>query len=447
MMVGLKDLRVFGILFVVFLMVVTAPAGASSQKFVAVAVGHFHTLALADDGTIWKSGNEYTPGSGQYADEFSYVRIPINDVVAIAAGDVHSLALKKDGTVWAWGVNIFGQLGDGTAENRYTPVQVQGLDNVVAISAGLFHSIALKNDGTVWAWGLNRENELGDGTAETRLTSVQAKGLSGVKQIMGPCFAIKEDGTVWAWGKAQGTNSTVPYQLPGLENIKAIDMDNAYQHAIFIKEDGTVWAWGLNTNGQLGDGSLFNRSDPYKTVPVQVKNLKDAKAVSAGITTSMVLKDDGTVWVWGLNGGGQHGVGMVGDIVATPIMVQGLDGVVSISSKLVHSAFLKEDGSVWACGENGVRNMAATSPIGTYAGMPIKVLGPGIINSGPTAMPDPTFSPDQTSNNNANNSAPAASASTTLAQDNGLLTILVLGLCIVIFIIGAITYLFVFKKM
>ncbi|MDI6898042.1 RCC1 domain-containing protein [Methanocella conradii] len=439
-MFSLKDLLVPGLLLVIFLVAATAPAGASSQKFVAVAVGHFHTLALADDGTIWKSGNEYTPGSGPYADEFSYVQIPISDVVAIAAGGFHSLALKKDGTVWAWGVNNFGQLGDGTTENRYTPVQVQGLDNVVAISAGDFHSLALKKDGTVWAWGLNREYELGDGTTENRYTPVQVEGLSGVRQIMGPCFAIKEDGTVWAWGKAMGTNGTVPYQVPGLRNVKAIDMDYGYMHALFIKEDGTVWAWGLNTNGQLGDGSLLDRSDSYKTVPVQVKNLKDAKAVSAGIMTSMALKDDGTVWVWGLNGGGQHGVGMVGDIVATPKMVQGLSGVVAISSKLVHSAFLKEDGSVWVCGENGVRNMAAESPVEAYAGKPIKVLGPDSGSSEPAATPDAT--PDQASN--SNNSAPVSQG---VIQDNGLLTILLLMLCIAVIIVCAVAYLFVFKRM
>lgn len=389
-MFSLKDLLVPGFLLVIFLVAATAPAGASSQKFVAVAVGHFHTLALADDGTIWKSGNEYTPGSGPYADEFSYVQIPISDVVAIAAGGFHSLALKKDGTVWAWGLNREYELGDGTTENRYTPVQVEG--------------------------------------------------LSGVRQIMGPCFAIKEDGTVWARGKAMGTNGTVPYQVPGLRNVKAIDMDYGYTHALFIKEDGTVWAWGLNTNGQLGDGSLLDRSDPYKTVPVQVKNLKDAKAVSAGIMTSMALKDDGTVWVWGLNGGGQHGVGMVGDIVATPKMVQGLSGVVAISSKLVHSAFLKEDGSVWVCGENGVRNMAAESPVEAYAGKPIKVLGPDSGSSEPAATPDAT--PDQASN--SNNSAPVSQG---VIQDNGLLTILLLMLCIAVIIACAVAYLFVFKRM
>jgi alpha-tubulin suppressor-like RCC1 family protein len=42
----------------------------------------------------------------------------------IAAGSFHNLALRSDGTVWAWGDNQYGQLGDGRAMSRLTPVQV-----------------------------------------------------------------------------------------------------------------------------------------------------------------------------------------------------------------------------------------------------------------------------------------------------------------------------------
>ena len=81
----------------------------------------------------------------------------------IAGGDVHSLGLKSDGTVWAWGDNFSGQLGDGTTEDRSTPVQVSGLSGVIGIAGGAGHSLALKSDGTVWAWGYNLYGRLGDG--------------------------------------------------------------------------------------------------------------------------------------------------------------------------------------------------------------------------------------------------------------------------------------------
>ena len=82
--------------------------------------------------------------------------------VNLAGGARHAVALKADGTVWAWGDNSFGQLGDSTATERLTPVQVSGLSGVTAVAAGDYHhTVALKADGTVWAWGYNGTGQLG----------------------------------------------------------------------------------------------------------------------------------------------------------------------------------------------------------------------------------------------------------------------------------------------
>ncbi len=48
------------------------------------------------------------------------------------------------GTVWAWGLNGYGQLGDGTTTDRLTPVELGGLAGVLAIAAGYEHSMAHK---------------------------------------------------------------------------------------------------------------------------------------------------------------------------------------------------------------------------------------------------------------------------------------------------------------
>ena len=67
---------------------------------------------------------------------------------SIAAGGYslsrHSLAVQSDGTLWAWGANWTGQLGDGSTDDRRTPVHV--MDNVSAISTGGLHSLALTTD-------------------------------------------------------------------------------------------------------------------------------------------------------------------------------------------------------------------------------------------------------------------------------------------------------------
>lgn len=48
----------------------------------------------------------------------------MDGVIAVSAGGHHSIAVKTDGSLWVWGDNNYGQLGDGTREDRYTPVKI-----------------------------------------------------------------------------------------------------------------------------------------------------------------------------------------------------------------------------------------------------------------------------------------------------------------------------------
>lgn len=119
---------------------------------------------------------------------------------------VSVFALRADGTVSAWGRNDYGQLGDGTLEDRWNPVDVVGLDQAIALVAVYQSVYALKKDGTVWAWGENRRGRLGDGTSIDRNTPVQVQGLTNVRSIHpyrgknGGLLAIKGDGTLWTCG-------------------------------------------------------------------------------------------------------------------------------------------------------------------------------------------------------------------------------------------------------
>ena len=74
---------------------------------------------------------------------------------AIASGGPHSLALKSDGSVWAWGMNQFGELGNGTFNLSPNPLPVQVKDpigtgflsGVTAIAGGGSHSPGVEGDG------------------------------------------------------------------------------------------------------------------------------------------------------------------------------------------------------------------------------------------------------------------------------------------------------------
>jgi alpha-tubulin suppressor-like RCC1 family protein len=142
----------------------------------ALAGGIVQSLAVKQDGTAWAWGHNSAGqlGDGTSIDRLTPVQVSgLSGVSAVSAGAHHALAMKLDGTVWAWGFNGMGQLGDGTTTNRHSPVQVQGLSQVGSISGGTnVHSLALKQDGSSWAWGYNGYGQLGDGTTTDRYSPV-----------------------------------------------------------------------------------------------------------------------------------------------------------------------------------------------------------------------------------------------------------------------------------
>ncbi len=276
-------------------------------------------------------------------------------------------AARAQGTVWAWGVNFFGELGNGTFTTTYpygigTPAQVSELSGVTAIAGGGSHSLALKGDGTVWAWGYNAFGQLGNGTNADSNTPVEVSGLSGVTAIAAGAehsLALKSDGTVWAWGRGQSGNATftdsnTPVEVSGLSGVTAIA--GGEFHSLALKGDGTVWAWGGNGRGQLGNGTNTDSN-----TPVEVTGLSSVTAVAGGgrlsgisvgdFSSSLALKSDGTVWAWGANFYGELGNG-TNTNSNTPVKVSGLSGVTAIDAGVFHSLALKSDGTVWAWGAN-----------------------------------------------------------------------------------------------
>ena len=69
------------------------------------------------------------------------------------------------------GSNDYGQLGDGTQEDKLVPVQV--LLDVETASAGNQFSHVVTEDGNLWAFGVNDYGQLGDGTSSNRPTLVR----------------------------------------------------------------------------------------------------------------------------------------------------------------------------------------------------------------------------------------------------------------------------------
>lgn len=325
-----------------------------------ISNGRNQTCGVKSDETAWCWGRNYFGqlGDGTNTDRMIPVQVhDLSNVLNLSVGNDHACALKSNGTVWCWGRNFHGQLGDETNEDKTIPVRVNGLADIAEIAVdGYRHTCAAKNDGTAWCWGWNYYGQLGDGTTENRNTPVQVNGLADIARISAGGYrhscALKDDGTAWCWGGNQygqlGDRTTIdrntPVRVDGLTD--AVRISSKSYHTCVLKSDGKVWCWGRNYFGQLGDGTTIDRN-----TPVRVDGLTGVILVSAGYNHTCALKTDGTAWCWGLNSLGQLGDG-TNDDENTPVQVDGLTGAVDISGGFRHTCALKSDGTAWCWGSN-----------------------------------------------------------------------------------------------
>lgn len=317
----------------------------------AIAAAARISFAIRDDKTLWAWG---TSTKGQLgAPAKTYLLNPTKigeDFTAISAGFGHSLALKSNGTLWAWGDNSLGQLGNNSSSILSdVPIQI-GSDTYKAISAGLNFSLAIKSDGTLWAWGDDSFGQLGIGD-----------------NIPSKCQTLSSTNTVYC---------PVPVQVGSDNTYTAISAGTA--HALALKSDNSLWAWGDNTYGELGDGcyidttqqppvtkcAIRNDTTINSNVPEQIDSTSQYGAIAAGYFYSLAIKSDGTLWAWGNNAQSDLGTGESKGVYLVPTKIgdgYSLDpkalsaskfSVLGNSTIYYHSLALKNDGSLWAWGDN-----------------------------------------------------------------------------------------------
>ena len=351
------------------------PWVSPQARFIAVAAGGEHSLALKDDGTVvaWGrnlSGESTVPAGlsnvvaiaagGRSNTGFSLAltkegtvvawgdgahletAVPggLSNVVAIVAGQEHCLALKKDGSVVGWGINVDGR--------TQAPA---GLSNVVAISVGEEHSLALRNDGTVVGWGRNQHGQANVPAGLSNVVSICSgayfnlalrkdgtvvgwgidvpKDLTNVTAIAaGPWdgMALRRDGTVAVWGQTYFSAANVP---PGLSNViwMAGGGNDYGDHNLALRRDGTILAWGNNNYGQ-------------SLTPNELTNIV---AVAGGLGHYLAIRNDGSVIGWG---GEDH----QGDGQAW--VPANLGPVLQVAGGWYHSLAIRTDGTIAGWGFN-----------------------------------------------------------------------------------------------
>ncbi|MEN9521770.1 MAG: hypothetical protein RL065_147 [Bacteroidota bacterium] len=302
---------------------------------------------------------------------FLFSNTTIAQKVSISAS--HSMAFCGD-SLYSW-----GNLIDSTylEPKKVTIPALQKYKSIHALSGASF---AIDTAGFVWSWGANYSGMLGIGNTIQNLTPLKVHGignvgfLTNIKALSGrnqSAFALANDSIVFSWGSnstgvlGDGTifnTRTSPVKVIDYNSVvldSIIQISSSSEHALAVDANGNVWVWGRNYYGEAGIGT----TNTYISQAVQVLNstgigiLSNVKSVSAGTHFSLALKNDGTVWAWGNNNVGQLGINTSTNI-NLPTQVTDITGnqfltnIVSIEAGDGFAMALSSSGKVYMWGNN-----------------------------------------------------------------------------------------------
>jgi alpha-tubulin suppressor-like RCC1 family protein len=266
----------------------------TTKTFCKIATSGNHTMGIDKNGKAWGWGSNT---NGRLGDNTITARsTPVAVAGAAktfckieAGAQGFTIAIDKNGKAWSWGNNSSNAyLGDGTTTSRRTPVAVYGSKTFCEISTKLAHTMAIDKNGKVWGWGINSFGQLGNGSTIRAITPVGLLGANKTfcKIAAGLNFtvAIDKAGRLWSWGQNQygqlangtATSRSTPVSVVGATKTFCQVMANGYS-GFAIDKNGIIWGWGLNVAvSAIGASNLLglgNSSVQFSSTPIRVCNI------------------------------------------------------------------------------------------------------------------------------------------------------------------------------
>jgi len=306
----------------------------AGRAITQVAAGYSHNLLLAEDGSVFsfgwnnagRTGLNTITGNTLIATPIETTNLGGRAITQVSAGREHSLLLADDGSLFSFGANGAGRTGLNTDTGVTliaTPIDTSSLGGraITQVSAGSVHSLLLTDDGSVFSFGAN------------------GAGRTGLNTDIGVTFIATPIDTSNLGGRA-------------ITQVAA----GAY-HSLLLAEDGSVFSFGWNYYGQLGDGTTTDRlvASPIDASPLEGRAITQ---VAVGVSHSLLLAEDGSVFSFGWNNAGRTGLNTItgNTLIATPIDTTNLGSlaITQVAAGELHSVLLAEGGNAFTFGANTV---------------------------------------------------------------------------------------------
>ncbi len=309
-----------------------------NEKIYDVYLGEYHTAILTENRSLYMCGQNNCGqlGLGDNIDRdvptllpSSYYSGQIIDKVFMGVYNTAILTENRD--LFTWGYGESGQLCVGSLSNRNIPTFVPharyGYKIIKEVSLGLSHTAILTTDDLIYMCGSNFLGELGINNNSNQILPVLIPSIDyDYKQIKKVSLGhnttaiLAEDGSLYVCGlNSRGqlglgdtanrqTLTLLPSSSYGNKRIK--DVSLGYNTTAILTEDGSLYVCGQNDYGQLGlgVGDTYDHNVPILLSVLNYGNMR-VKEISIGAYHSIILTTENSIYVWGVNHGGQLGLG------------------------------------------------------------------------------------------------------------------------------------------
>ena len=289
----------------------SAPSHVSS-----VSLGLKKSFVVSVDGDVFEIGKSMTGPLATLASHFVTHVVQKRGSVVITS---------RNGVVLSFGSNGQGQLAVSHKRGKrqiVVPSLVRSLfdQRVESVALTDSSSIFVAHSGDVFVAGTNRHGVLGVGENDV------SKVIQTTRRV-----------------------SSLTSRRP-----RAIATGG--RHTLLVGDDG-VWVMGDNTFGQLGLGDDDDDIPIIISTPVSLSLSVQVTRVSASATTSVLISEDGQMFVMGSNEHGQLGLGHVGgDCVRSPIRIDSKPikscHVAKVALTATRTFVVARDGALFSCGLN-----------------------------------------------------------------------------------------------
>lgn len=168
--------------------------------------------------------------------------------------------------------------------------------------------------------------------------SAQVEDIQYISDNAQTYYARLSDGTLWRWGKS--------YMTPQKLNFSDVDdfaVNSYYEYGVYILSNGTLQYYRM-------DGTVTANDFNYGKPMTGVKKLAARNDAASPWCSYYALKQDGSVWAWGNNEYGQLGDGTT-TARSQAVQVDISEKVVDVIGRSNYTVFLTESGKLYGAGK------------------------------------------------------------------------------------------------